>query len=240
MTYITTIDKAIPFHPFAKKFPSLDSAEFKALEADIKANGLREPIITLYQGQILDGIHRYRACLRLKIEPQFKEFEGDDAAAAAFVVSRNVHRRHLKPKEKSEAIAALLKADPNKSDRQIAAIVKASPTTVGTKRAKMEAAGDVSKLDTRTDTKGRKQSAKKATGKASAEQARLKAVKGAMKEGERKKQEYTQETIISELGLLREFARFVIGRARVTTDLPDHAEWKTLLGKVKATLGIVS
>ena len=36
-----------------------------------------------------------------------------------------------------------------------------SPTTVGTKRAKMEKTGDVSKLDTRQDTKGRKQPANK-------------------------------------------------------------------------------
>jgi hypothetical protein len=43
-----------------------------------------------------------------------------------------------------------------------------------------------------------------------------------------------------ELTLLREFAHFVIGRTRVKTDLPDHSEWKALLGKVKATLGIVS
>jgi len=39
--------------------------------------------------------------------------------------------------------------------------VKASPTTVGTVRAEMEAKGDVSKLDTRRDSKGRKQPAKK-------------------------------------------------------------------------------
>ena len=51
------------------------------------------------------------------------------------------------------------KADPSKSDRQIAETVKASPTTVGTVRAKMEANGDVSNLDTRRDTKGREQPA---------------------------------------------------------------------------------
>ena len=39
--------------------------------------------------------------------------------------------------------------------------MKASPTTVGTVRTKLEATGDVSKLDTRQDTKGRKQPAKK-------------------------------------------------------------------------------
>jgi hypothetical protein len=43
-----------------------------------------------------------------------------------------------------------------------------------------------------------------------------------------------------ELDLLREFARFVIGRARVSTDPKDHPEWKVLLGRVKQALGAAS
>jgi DNA repair exonuclease SbcCD ATPase subunit len=54
-----------------------------------------------------------------------------------------------------------LKADPSKSDRQIAEQTKTSPTTVGKVRAEKEASGDVSKVDTRTDTKGRKQPSSK-------------------------------------------------------------------------------
>ena len=49
--------------------------------------------------------------------------------------------------------------------------MKASPTTVGTERAEMEATGDVSKLDTRTDSKGRRQPVHKA--RAAAPQVRL-------------------------------------------------------------------
>jgi hypothetical protein len=79
----------------------------------------------------------------------------------AYVVSANIHRRHLTAEQKRELIGKLLKATPEKSDRQIAEAVKASPTTVGTVRNKMEATGDVSKLDTRRDTKGREQPASK-------------------------------------------------------------------------------
>ena len=85
----------------------------------------------------------------------------DDVDVYAFVVSRNFHRRHLTAKQKRKLIAKLIKATPEKSDRQIAETVKASPTTVGTVRAEMETKGDVSKLDTRRDSKGRKQPAKK-------------------------------------------------------------------------------
>jgi len=86
----------------------------------------------------------------------------DDVDVYAFVVSRNIHRRHLTAEKKRELIAKLIKATPEKSDLQIAETVKASPTTVGTVRAKMESSGDVFKLDTRQDTKGRKQPAKRA------------------------------------------------------------------------------
>ena len=40
-----------------------------------------------------------------------------------------------------------------------------------------------------------------------------------------------------ELDLLREFARFVIDRARVRTDPKDHIEWKMLLDRVKRLSG---
>lgn len=78
-----------------------------------------------------------------------------------YVISANIHRRHLTLWQKCNLITTLLKADPSKSDRQIAATVKASPTFVGKVRAGGEASGDVSTVDTRTDTRGRKQPAKK-------------------------------------------------------------------------------
>lgn len=65
-----------------------------------------------------------------------------------FVLSVNVHRRHLKPEQKRELIAKVLKAKPERSDRQIAEQIKVSPTTVGSVRAELEKTGMVSKLDT--------------------------------------------------------------------------------------------
>jgi hypothetical protein len=77
------------------------------------------------------------------------------------VASLNLHRRHLSGEQKRAAIDALLKLHPEESDRQIAKKTKSTPTTVGARRKKGEETGDVSKLDTRTDTKGRKQPAKR-------------------------------------------------------------------------------
>jgi ParB-like chromosome segregation protein Spo0J len=149
------------FHPLADTFPLMEGKEFDALVADIKANGLREKI-TLYQGMILDGRNRYRACEAAGVPAVFDiPFEGDDAAALAFVISKNIHRRHLSAEKKNEMIDELIIADPAQSDRTIAETVKASPTTVGKRRAKMEAACKVSTVDTRKDKRGREQPARK-------------------------------------------------------------------------------
>ena len=85
-------------HPFADVLPLLEGAAFNSLVADIRANGLLEPI-TIHEGLILDGRNRYRACEAAGIEPQFLEFDGDDPLG--FVLSLNVHRRHLSESQRS-------------------------------------------------------------------------------------------------------------------------------------------
>lgn len=149
------------FHPLADVFPLLEGGEYAALVEDIKQHGLQEPI-TLYEDKILEGRNRYRACLAAGVEAQYrrKAFASHDEARA-FVISANIHRRHLTAEQKRQCVEQLLKANPEQSDRQVAAATKMSPTTVGKVRGQMEQSGTVSKLDTRTDRKGRAQPAQK-------------------------------------------------------------------------------
>jgi hypothetical protein len=74
-------------HPYAKPFPLMKGDEFDDLVADIKANGQREPF-TLYQGKILDGRNRYRACLAADFEPAVRNGDNWIGDPASFVIAR--------------------------------------------------------------------------------------------------------------------------------------------------------
>lgn len=95
---------SIPFHPLADIFPLITGAEFEALRDDIAAHGVREPVI-LFEGAILDGRNRYRASQAAGVDCPMTEYRGDDAAA--FVVSLNIHRRHLTESQRAMAAAKL-------------------------------------------------------------------------------------------------------------------------------------
>lgn len=83
----------ITAHPVASIFPMLDDEAHSSLVADIAENGLLEPI-WLHEGQIIDGRNRHRACLEAGVEPRYREWDGR-GSLVAFVVSLNLHRRHL-------------------------------------------------------------------------------------------------------------------------------------------------
>lgn len=90
-------------HPLCTLFPRLAGVEFEALKRDIQANGLRQPII-LHDGLILDGGNRYRACVEIGVEPIFEQFAGGNLVA--FVLSANLHRRHMTPGQQAAIVAA--------------------------------------------------------------------------------------------------------------------------------------
>jgi hypothetical protein len=174
-------------HPAADLFPPMSAAELKELASDIWKNGLRAPIVgwASSEGQfLLDGRNRLDALAqlgllyetidhhvglkkwggeqwsdrpggRIESECEFKNFHYGDPYAIA--LSLNVHRRHLTNEDKDRLIAELIKANPEKSNRQIAEQVKSNHPHVGKIRTGLEKASDVETVSTSIDTKGRKQ-----------------------------------------------------------------------------------
>ena len=68
---------------------------------DMAENGYRHdrPIV-VYEGQILDGRHRYEAALKTGTEFSVVEFEGSWMDAVKYVASENINRRHMSVAEK--------------------------------------------------------------------------------------------------------------------------------------------
>jgi len=81
-------------HAVAEIFPRMGEAEFVALKNDIAEHGVREPL-WIWRGQIIEGRHRAQACEELGIVPAVREYDGDESGLVGFVVSLNLHRRHL-------------------------------------------------------------------------------------------------------------------------------------------------
>jgi hypothetical protein len=168
---------AYDFHPLADLFPLMEGEEFDELVRDIKKHrGLRERIKLLGE-EILDGRNRYRACLAANIRPTFDHLPTVDPVD--YVVGANLHRRHLTPDQKREIIAKLIKATPEKSDREIGRMTKADHHKVAKIRKEKESTGEISPVDKRVgaDGKTRKQPAKKSTKKAGRKQSVPKPVK---------------------------------------------------------------
>jgi len=81
-------------HALSEIFPAMQSAQFAVLKASIETEGLREPVVLL-DDQILDGVHRARACEELGVDIRSRPFGKDDGDPVAFVLARNLARRHL-------------------------------------------------------------------------------------------------------------------------------------------------
>ncbi len=95
-------------HPIAEIFPRIFGADFVALKEDIRKNGLLEAIWT-YQGEIIEGRNRYYACSETGVEPQFREYTGDDPLG--FTISLNLTRRHLTDGQRQMVGAAIAKIE---------------------------------------------------------------------------------------------------------------------------------
>ena len=80
-------------HPLAHLFPPLSPEQFEALVASIMALGLLDPI-TVWQGQIIDGLHRLRACREAGVEPRY-EYLDDEADPVTYVIAKNGTGREM-------------------------------------------------------------------------------------------------------------------------------------------------
>ena len=165
-------------HPKAEQYPLLKADELRTLAADIEAHGLRYRVKAYIDPNsnkqiLLDGRNRLSALQLLEreifgrdgaLKPEWCEqvlvrADTKPEELEALIDGLNLHRRHLTSEQKRDLAAKLLKLDPKKSDRQIAAAVNVDHKTVAKERRKKEARGEITHVEARTDTKGRRQPA---------------------------------------------------------------------------------
>jgi ParB-like chromosome segregation protein Spo0J len=121
--------------------PELNGSEFQELKADIRSRGLREAIL-VKNGHIVDGRHRYKACVELGIEPTFTEYEGHDIIAE--IASRNLFRRNLTPQQRAALVVKMCGDTLAKEahDRQTSHLKKGEQFPVALKSASRETRGE--------------------------------------------------------------------------------------------------
>jgi hypothetical protein len=157
-------------HPAADLFPLMSEPELRELGEDIKANGLRSAIV-MHGGKLIDGRNRLDAMelVGLKLELSWAYVNAHDTSGDFslpgrasefassithfagdpydFVLSANLHRRHLTSEQKRDLIARVLKAKPEASNRQIAKQVKADDKTVASVRRDLESVAEIPHLE---------------------------------------------------------------------------------------------
>lgn len=106
---IATLD--YPLHEFAKKMPTMTAEEERELQDHIDKHGQIEDVV-LYEGKILDGRHRAKVCAKLGKKLRYIKFDElpksvREAGPLAFVIAKNLKRRHLTTRQRSMIAAEL-------------------------------------------------------------------------------------------------------------------------------------
>jgi 16S rRNA G966 N2-methylase RsmD len=132
------------YHELSNIFPLMQGAEFEALKADIKQNGLIEPVWIDRDGKIIDGRNRHRACLETGAIEKFKTYEKDDILS--FIIGLNLHRRHLNETQRAVVASRIANMPAHRPENKsanlqtysqpvAAEMLNVSPRTVATVKA---------------------------------------------------------------------------------------------------------
>ena len=79
-------------HYLSAVFGDMQQVEFDELVDSIGDDGMKEAI-TMLDGNVFDGWHRYHACLYAGVQPRFEDYVGDVPVRDALIA--NLYRRHI-------------------------------------------------------------------------------------------------------------------------------------------------
>lgn len=104
-------------HPLSEAFPAMPADQFEALKDSISDIGVQEPI-TIYEGMVLDGWHRYSAANELGMDCPAVEL--GDVDPQSFVIAKNKARRHISMSQIAAAVVAVYQWHPSHREKKVA------------------------------------------------------------------------------------------------------------------------
>ena len=94
-------------HPLSEFMPIKTDREYAALKESIEINGLQTPL-TRFEGKILDGRHRLRACAELGISVAVMDFVGSADDALIHALSANQYHHEISKTQRATTAVRLL------------------------------------------------------------------------------------------------------------------------------------
>lgn len=104
---VTVDPTRLSLHPAVELFPEMDSDTFQGLKEDMQANGQVDAVMVTEDGQIIDGRHRWKACIALCLRIRVRKFWGEEKDILPHVISTNLKRRHLTESQRAMVAAKL-------------------------------------------------------------------------------------------------------------------------------------
>jgi ParB-like chromosome segregation protein Spo0J len=136
-------------HPLSAAFPPMTPEEYQSLRDSIDSHGVLNPI-TIYEGMVIDGWHRYQAAMELGMDCPEAELD-ESLDPKDFVLAQNKNRRHITMSQLAMATAAVYEWIPvgrpnnsammallNKTNDELAEISGTSKRTIARAKAVMK------------------------------------------------------------------------------------------------------
>lgn len=148
----------VRYHPVANLFPLIEGDAFQEFANDIAEHGLTHPVWYIDEDGvrlIVDGRNRFRACEARKVPIRWQKWEGA-GSLVQWVISENLHRRHLKEGERAMLAARaiqLMEAEEEAAAKISGANLHPKPRPKGDTAAKAAKAANVSERLTKSAKK---------------------------------------------------------------------------------------
>lgn len=96
-------------HPLSAAFPAMQADEYQSLLDSVIEIGVQNPV-TIYEGMVIDGWHRYRAANEAGVNCPTLELVGVDPRD--FVLAQNKARRNLTASQRAAAVTSVYEWHP--------------------------------------------------------------------------------------------------------------------------------